>query len=205
MTIEEKEVNLQKTAMDTASLLEFLDQLFDSLNGSSFKADPGKDLRVAVTKGSPHAKFWEEAIKVLGSMCFKKNKNGARDIDFIPPSLKNLIKTLKNMQELWKVLQNLGFSYLMPRTFNQDPLENFFGQIRQRGQRNNNPTPTDFGRYYKSLVVKQLTSSQSIGANCEDDNSEVFITLQRLVTQVGKKRVFIFVFNLLSFRIIFVL
>lgn len=81
-------------------------------------------------------------------------------------------------------MQELGFTYLMPRTFNQDPLENFFGRIRQSGQRNINPTPADFSAYYKSLLVNQMTPFHSVGSNCEEDSSEVFLTLQRLVTQV---------------------
>lgn len=171
---------MDRTAGDTAVLIDFMDQLFDSLNGSSFTPFHGKLLKIAVTKGSPHHSFWDQALEKLRH--FRFIKNGAF---FIPPSLKNLQTTIQNFKTLWKTMLDLGFTSLMPRTFNQDPLENFFGKIRQRGLRNINPTPTDFNHYYKSLLVNQLTSSQSVGANCEDDKSEVFLTLQRLVTQVG--------------------
>lgn len=181
MTVQtENEIlKLEPNATETASLLEFLDKLFDSLNGSSFHPQPGKTLRSAIKQGSEHLAFWDNATELLKTCKF--NKNGKK---FIPPSLKNLIQTITNFKELWFKLRNLGFQYMMARTFNQDPLENFFGKIRQRGQRNVNPTPSDFINYYKSLIVNHLTSSHSVGANCEEDNSEMFLTLQRFVTQV---------------------
>lgn len=174
-------MTMEKSAADTASLLEFLDKLFDSLNGSSFNpaAAPGKIYRSAVTSQSPHLKFWRDATHTLKK--FKFLKNGKL---FTPPSLKNLIRTITNFEDLFKELTVAGFTYMMPRVFNQDPLENFFGKVRQRGHRNVNPSCTEFSSHYKSLLVNGLTSSHSAGANCEDDNSEVFLTLQRLVSQV---------------------
>lgn len=169
---------MEKRAVDTAHAIQFFYQLFDSLNGSSFKG-ANKVLRSAVTKGSQHISFWQKAIDKLKNFHFVKNRSF-----FDPPSLKNLIRTIKNFIYLNNVVKNIGFDYLMPRSFNQDGLENFFGKMRLKGFRNINPTSTNFTAYYKGLLVNQITSKQSVGANCEDDNSEVFITLQRLVTQV---------------------
>lgn len=132
-----------------------------------------------MTNSSPHNIFWDQALEKLRSFNFIRNGKF-----FIPPSLRNLIRTIKNFKDLWKEIAVLGFPHLMPRTFNQDPLENFFGKIRQRGHRNVNPTPTDFNNYYKSLLVNHLTSAQSVGANCEDDKAEILLSLQRLVSQV---------------------
>lgn len=173
-------LKLDKTAADTAILMDFMDQLFDRLNGSSFTPFHGKIFKIAVTTGLPHHNFWNQALEKLRHFRFIRNGSF-----FIPPSLRNLITSLENFKTLWKTMLDLGFTCLMPRTFNQDPLENFFGKIRQRGLRNINPTPTDFNHYYKSLLVNQLTSNHSVGANCEEDKSEVFLTLQRLVSQVS--------------------
>ncbi|KAE9537635.1 hypothetical protein AGLY_006658 [Aphis glycines] len=58
------------------------------------------------------------------------------------------------------------------KNFNQDPIENFFGSIRNHGIRNINPTPANFISSFKSLVIKNLTSSHSIGTNCEEDDCD---------------------------------
>lgn len=114
MTTDDTTLKLEKSAADTASLLQFFDALFDSLNGSAFQDTTGKNLRVAVTQGSQHVKFWREDLIKLRAMRYVRN-----DSSFIPPSLRNLMKTIQNFQELWITLTNLGFNYLMPRTFNQ--------------------------------------------------------------------------------------
>lgn len=54
----------------TASIISFLDQVFDSINGSTFEADHGKIIRCAIKPGSPHLVFWKNAISVLKSMKF---------------------------------------------------------------------------------------------------------------------------------------
>lgn len=181
MTVDigEQTFQLPPESKDTAFLIDFFDKLFDSLNGSSFQPVKGKTFRVAVSKNSPHQTFWNDALVQLQSMKFKKNESF-----FVPPSVKNLIKTIQNFKLLFENLKKFGFNYMMPRSFNQDPLENFFGQVRQRAYRSTNPTAEAFTPIYKSLLIKNVTSSHSYSANCEDDNSEVFLSLQRLVTQV---------------------
>ena len=113
VNIEEELLCLNNDGADTAKLLEFLDGLFDSLNGSSFQPTPGKDLRTAVKEGSGHISFWNNALDKLRSFHFIRNGKL-----FSPPSLINLIKTIQNFKLLWTTVNNLGFEYLMPRTFN---------------------------------------------------------------------------------------
>ncbi|KAL1492356.1 hypothetical protein ABEB36_010614 [Hypothenemus hampei] len=127
-------LQLDESTMATSNLLKFLDSLFDSLNGNTktFSAD--------------------EAIFVLQT--FKYVKNGTH---VGTPSVQNLMKTIKNFKILHEILQNLGFEYTMTRNFNQDPLENFFGQIRIRNCRNINPTAAHFAISYKSLLISGFT------------------------------------------------
>lgn len=172
---------MEKEAADTAKFLEFGDNLFDSVNGQSILHNVLKPLLSPVEDNSQHFMFWNEAITVLSSIKYLKEGGTST----VPPSVKNFIKTLKNFKTLHNVLKDVGFSKLLPRNFNQDPIENFFGRIRQRGARYTNPTSASFTPFYKSLLVKGLTSKHSIGANCEDDDSEIFITLQRFVSQVN--------------------
>lgn len=65
-----------------------------------------------------------------------------------------------------------GVHSLLLRNFNQDPIENFFGAIRSLGYRSNNPSTQGFSSAYKTLMLNNLTTSHSIGSNCEEDFSE---------------------------------
>lgn len=61
----------------------------------------------------------------------------------------------------------MNLSSFSPRNINQDPLENFFSQIRCFGIRN--PTCTSFIYSFKSLLLNNFVSTRSLGSNCEDD------------------------------------
>jgi len=154
-----------------------VDKLFDSVNNSSTVIQPGKELRSAVTSTSIHWEFWKEALLVLESMKFGKSK---------VPTIKNWISTIKGFQYLCKKLLNAGFKFLSLRSFNQDPVENFFCQVRSHGLRNTNPTCFHFQNSFKSLIINNLISSQSVGANCEKDNCENLTTLKQLLTLNNK-------------------
>ncbi|XP_037292199.1 uncharacterized protein LOC115454781 [Manduca sexta] len=52
------------TLKNTADIISFMDDLFDSVNGANTK-NRGKPLRQAVTDKSPHIAFWQEAIKKI--------------------------------------------------------------------------------------------------------------------------------------------
>lgn len=52
--------------------------------------------------------------------------NGAGEKVGQPPSLENFITALTNFKALFSKLTAMGFQYIMPRTFNQDPIEFFF-------------------------------------------------------------------------------
>lgn len=76
------------------------------------------------------------------------------------------------MKAIWKKLNTDGFKFVCPRTMNQDPAENFFGNIRSHCVRNINPTCASFANSYKSLIINNFVSSHSPGANCERDDCE---------------------------------
>ncbi|KAK9746450.1 Transposase protein [Popillia japonica] len=85
-------------------------------------------------------------------------------------------------------LKLVGFKTLIPRSINQDPLENFFGRIRQRGVRYTNPTCSAFNGFYKSLLVKNLLAKQSVGANCEEDGCDILLTLKKFISANTNKQ-----------------
>lgn len=82
-----------------------MDQVFDSVNGSSYEADHGKILRCTVKAVSPHVKFWYKAIKIFPTMKFQKPK-----CEVTPPSVKNWIKTLRGFIYIWKKLNGIRFT-----------------------------------------------------------------------------------------------
>lgn len=173
---------MELRAVETAEFLSFGDKLFDSVNGSSKFNRSGKILRTSVDvkeEENVHTQFWKEAIKILDSTyCVNSTKR------VVPPTIKNWKITLKNLLLLRTSLKSHGFNSFKPRLLNQDPLENFFGKIRQRGQRFINPTCSAFGQFYKSLLVNNLVSKHSVGSNCEDDNSNILLPLQKFIEQV---------------------
>ncbi|XP_049817860.1 uncharacterized protein LOC126264344 [Aethina tumida] len=151
-------------ATETADLLLFFDQLFDSVNGSAINSHVGKDLRSVVTFKSKDFMFWQQSLPILKSMYFNSHQ-------IFTPSLKNWHFTLRGFIYLSKKLLGMGFKFISPRSFNQDPLENFFGQIRSHGVRNVNPTCTSFISSTKALIVNNFMSSHSPSFNCEEDLS----------------------------------
>lgn len=79
---------IEKEATDTADLLMFFDDLFDSVNGSYSNVKGGKIYRAAATPSLPHHKLWTESIKVLKPMNFENAQNQG-----VVPSLFSWIKT----------------------------------------------------------------------------------------------------------------
>lgn len=165
-------------AQETAIVLDFFDKCFDSLNGGSLKAPDFKPFKGGVHRASGHVSFWAQSSKELKNMYFAREGTDER---VVPPSLRNLILTLDGFVDLAQLLHEKGLRYFLPRNFNQDPLENFFGQVRMHRGRNVNPTCGQFRDSFKSLLIRAVTSPQSAGANCEETYTSSLIQLQDLV------------------------
>ncbi|CAH0564359.1 unnamed protein product [Brassicogethes aeneus] len=172
---------LNPQAMDTADLILFLDKLFDSVNGLKRRPPPGKPLLSVVTETSDHLSFWTSAISTLRSMFFVSDSTSKSKSTSSYPSIKNWISTLHGFVYVREKVLKL-FDFFSPRSFNQDPLENFFGQIRSHAV--GNTTCSSFIHSFKSLLVSRFSSSHSVGSNCEEDLSEgPLSTLKRFVLQ----------------------
>jgi hypothetical protein len=114
-----------------------------------------------------HTDFWDEAINFSRTIKFSNEKR-----EFVPFSITNWILSLKNLKLLWRKLQAVDFKCLIPRSVNQNPLENFFSIIRSHGARNINPTCTHFKAAFNTLILNNFMAAHSIGANCEEDECE---------------------------------
>ena len=67
---------------------------------------------------------------------------------------------------IWTHLQEKhAFKFLLTRRLNTDPLENFFGSIRQQGGNSDSPTPIQFTRTFSNLLIffKAYESNKSFG------------------------------------------
>lgn len=178
--IEGEIINLGAEAAHTAKLFEFLNNFFDSINSSGNSS--GCVLKNSVTKFSSHWKFWEEAKHVFRSMQFEVLRQQHKKR---PICLKNSITTITNIQNLCKFLIGKNFKFINLRSFNQDPLENFFGCIRQKGKFCTNPTPALFTKFYKSLLIGNIITPKSKLFNCEDDFTKRLGSIKILKREVS--------------------
>ncbi|CAH2096251.1 unnamed protein product [Euphydryas editha] len=169
------------TMETTADVVEFFDNLFDSVNGSP-GGSKGK-LRCAVKSSSPHQEFWRKSIRIIKNMRYvdtnsKLAKQAAKPRHVRVPSLDGWNTTLESFLGLAKLLfTEYRIEFFYPRLLNQDPLENFFGRIRAINYRNTNPDANTFVYAFKSLVLSNILSPHSKFSNCEEDDGATLIDL----------------------------
>ncbi|KYN28191.1 hypothetical protein ALC57_02391 [Trachymyrmex cornetzi] len=165
-------IKLPECTLATADIIYFLDDLFDSFNGRK-----GQGLSSIISQQSNHMLFWRKAIRTLRRMEFIEKKTREPIRKNAPKCIKNWIWTIQGAQILWRKLKNSNFSNFNLRYINQDPLENFFGQIRDIGHRNNNPSPYQFFTAFKSLLIINLTSKHSPSGNCKEIHNSKSMSL----------------------------
>ncbi|XP_025836406.1 uncharacterized protein LOC112906459 [Agrilus planipennis] len=118
---------------------------------------------------SGHLLFRKSAIAVLQTMSFKTN-NTKTTI----PSRKNWISPLKGFLHLWERLK--GSFQFLPGILIK------ISQIRNNSVRN--PTCCSFAASFKTILLNNLSSPRSAGANYEEDLSKgILSTLKRFVTE----------------------
>lgn len=87
--------DLPKQLTDTAEILLFFNDLFDSVNGSSKSS--GNELKAAVSENSVHFAFWEYALCMLSKMGFIENvKKADESREGTKKKAKKNYKTVKN-------------------------------------------------------------------------------------------------------------
>ncbi|XP_045493197.1 uncharacterized protein LOC123692481 [Colias croceus] len=175
---------LPEECKGTADFLLIFDKLFDTFNGHSYKLSE-KQYKQCLKNNSPHFKLWDDLIPILESIKFKSvvRKNGHESIKYESiPSVKNWVKNIKTFKELWNYLSTEhDIKSLTTRSFNQDPLENFFSGIRSNGIRNVNPSCNQFCNAFKTLIINNFNSSHSPRANCENDDNNAFKSMANLL------------------------
>lgn len=150
---------------ETAEFIYAFDQLFDALNSSQLHCL--KEFKCAISSNSGHLSFLKDRLKWLETLKVINKDN--KDVSNIIKCVSGWQLTVSSVIQLWSVLNNEhGFDFLFTRRLNQDPIENFFSVVRQRGGNCDNPTPLLFCRLFKQICCRSLLTPV-VGANCESD------------------------------------
>ena len=154
---------LPPSAAGTAELVANFDKIFDSLNSTSLKSH--KPHNRPITAESDHCQFMNEMRTFVKGITVINPTTG-KDVTSQLKCLKALEMTLNATILLWNSLKS-SIKFLCTRRLNQDPLEDFFGCIRQQGGNCDTPTPVQFTRAFRKLFFDNFLSPSN--GNCTAD------------------------------------
>lgn len=104
LTINDENVSInEEEGLATLEVVNFFNNLFDSVNGDNRKNNEINELRCPVTEESKHHDFWISAKILLNKMRFVDKIS--REIVKSVPSLVNWSFTIDGFQKLWKILR----------------------------------------------------------------------------------------------------
>jgi hypothetical protein len=158
---------LPSSAMGTAELLSRFDSIFYCFNSSTLHTT--KKRRCSVNEKTSHIEYLKESITFIKNL---KVFQGDKDVTGRIKCLHGWLVTINALILIWnKLKSNHQFKFLFTRRLNTDPLENFFGTIRQQGGNSDNPTPVQFTRAFRKLFLApfslpQLETVQPTSTSC---------------------------------------
>ncbi len=154
---------LPASASGTAELLSMFDSLFDCVNSSTIHST--KKMKCAMSNATSHQAFLKEAIKFIMSI---EVLDGVNIVTGRIKCLKGWLVTLNAILQIWEHLKTMhDFNFLLTRRLNTDPIENFFGAIRQQGGNSDSPTTIQFCRAYRKLFFSSFLECST--GNCDRD------------------------------------
>ena len=163
---------LPAAAAGSTELISNFDKIFDCLNSSSLNSP--KCHQQAISENSIHHEFLADMLKFIQSIKVV-NRTTGEDVTNKLKCLKGLCLTTNSFLSLWSVLkEEKSLDFLLTRRLNQDPLENFFGTIRQQGGNADNPTPLQFTRAFKKLALFYHYLILPRG-NCSEDFDSILV------------------------------
>lgn len=160
----------------TAKMIAEINELIDLMNGSTSKeCQEGPKENVTLT--SNHLAGWAKYRKLAKTLKFydstgKEKKN--------IPTINGLVHNLSAYQDIWQTLKEKGFTSINMRQLNQDPLENFFGLVRQENGDSRNPTVEQFDAALKTILITRFSNFDIRGTNCRKDGSATLIKTKQL-------------------------
>lgn len=153
-------------ALSTANFIEKIDRLFDNLNSRNlFHRNPQK---CGLQLNSPVYTNLEIMLDY-----FQNIKPHQKKPIFCLTGMRQTIRGLLLM--LQQLIQNSDVEYILTSRINQDPIEIFFGLIRQRGGNSNNPSIYDFNHLAAKIITMTFLENSFL-TNCEADQDELLVT-----------------------------
>jgi hypothetical protein len=168
---------LPKDATGTWEFISIMDKLFDIFNSSTF--DTAKTFRKPFAGTENQLTFLNETLQFLENV--KVYNVSGKDITTYMKCITGWCISIQSLIKLWDILKNQGFSFLLTRRVNQDPLENFFGTVRQQGGNSVNPTPHQFKLAFRKLFLSDFLHADSM--NCEEDMAKMLSSMDNLPRQ----------------------
>ncbi|XP_063902870.1 uncharacterized protein LOC135122549 isoform X2 [Zophobas morio] len=165
---------LPRDARYTSDFFLFMNFVFDSVNGG-FGYDGGKVSRKLLRLKHSHHTWWVKGKHMFGNMRFEPRNAGDQAN---PPVLQGWCRTLNGFMIIDETLKKLGYRFFPEKAFHQDPLENFFDQLKRYRVRYINPSCRAFVSFYKALMMKNFWSYRCRGSNCEQDEDSFVVTIR---------------------------
>jgi hypothetical protein len=148
--IATNQISLEE-ATPTATFVEKVDRLFDALNS-----------KYLYSKKPCNRALSDSHVEVLtaleeGYKLFKRvqkiDKKGKLSR---PPCFDGILLSINTIRQLFEENKHDNYSFLLTGRLNQDPLENLFSVLRQKGGYNRNPTVRTFQAALKSNMITNL-------------------------------------------------
>jgi hypothetical protein len=159
---------LPQSAAGTAELISHFDQIFNCLNSSSFKSR--KIYNRPITPQSEHCTFMRDMCSFVKKIQIKDATG--KDVTSTMKWLNALQTTFNATIFIWKSIESTT-TFLRTRRLNQDPLENFFGTIRQKGGNCDTSTTVQFSRAFRQLFYDNYLSP--LNGNCSADLDAILV------------------------------
>lgn len=158
------------TALTTANFLTSCNNLFDCLNSvQRYNKNP---YACALSQNTPTVEqtliSCLEMFQKIKKVDFKAKCTVSR-----PPCFDGFVSTITAVLDIYYELLNEGKLFLLTSKLNQDPLENYFSIVRQKGGYNKNPTVRMFRLTFRSLTLTTFLKPISDQSNCAPDSDEL--------------------------------
>lgn len=171
---------LPEEAKATSEFVKLINDLFDILNSSKLKSN--NKYQRAFNLNKDQLEVLDKAQNMFKKITAINRKKGTNTTNKIK-SFKNFQITIQSIIMLSRDLKDEGFNFIFTRRLNQDPLENFFGAIRQQGGNCRDPTPIQFRRAFSKLFITNMLKS-SPSSNCQEDLCDLLLNGNKILSEV---------------------
>lgn len=164
---------LPSSAMATSEFVAKFDCLFDLLNSCERSREDKPYTNAFKGEGYQLDYLNEMSLLISSIEVFDSNE---RDVTNKFSFLRGWRITIGAVREIWNGVKDIdGVKSMYTRRLNQDPLENFFGEIRNSCGKNTTPTIPQFVAAYKNQLYKPLLKNRDGKGNCEVDDDRVLV------------------------------